>query len=122
MPQFHPGVHFEPIRHDLADLADRTRQLIEEAGIDPSRLERMATAAMEQAVEVLSALSQVDSAAWALARAAEASTTSIAAPETEVGWEALKLPPTFKMTAPFMEHHKRRVIEAMPHHFAALLR
>jgi hypothetical protein len=26
-----PGVHYEPVRHDLSDLAVRTRELIKEA-------------------------------------------------------------------------------------------
>jgi hypothetical protein len=59
MHHFTPGVHYESVRYDLSDVAERTRQLIEEGKRDSSRLEAMAAAAMERAVQVLHFLAQV---------------------------------------------------------------
>ncbi|KAJ9530355.1 hypothetical protein QJQ45_000726 [Haematococcus lacustris] len=55
-----PGVHYEPIRHDLHDLASRTRTLILEAKRNSSRLQHMAAAARDLVAGHMNGLSQLD--------------------------------------------------------------
>jgi hypothetical protein len=106
---FTPGVHYEAVRYDLSDVAERTRLLIKEAQRDPSRLERMAAAAMERGVEVFHFLAQADCMAWAMMRAKEASPWEVQPPDaagdsgngTEKGWHVLKMPHGRRLDNPY---------------------
>jgi hypothetical protein len=92
MHHFTPGVHYESVRYDLSDLPSRTYQLIQEAKSDPSRLERMGAAALEQALRYMSQESLIESVAWVLGRIKEANPWEVRHPDEEQGWVLHRFP------------------------------
>ncbi|GFH25403.1 uncharacterized protein HaLaN_23355 [Haematococcus lacustris] len=61
-----PGVHYEPVAYDLKDLPQRSWQLLAEIESGSQRLQRMAEAARDMAVDSFHALAQLDTLAWSL--------------------------------------------------------
>jgi hypothetical protein len=67
--RFESGVHFEPVRYDLADLLPRGQQLIENfksGGWNSTEMQRMAAAAGSKAQEVFNILGQLDALTYAV--------------------------------------------------------
>jgi hypothetical protein len=87
---FKSGVHYELVRYDLSDFATRTRELIEEAKNDPSRLEIMAADALKIAWDRFNILSMLDILAWSMMRAKETANWEVRAPAEEEGWQHYK--------------------------------
>jgi hypothetical protein len=72
-----PNVHYIPVRHDLCDIVEVTRRVIEEGQRNSTRLRAMAVAARDMAVESFNALAQLDSFIWGFLKAQKACTWKV---------------------------------------------
>jgi hypothetical protein len=86
MHHFTSGVHYELVQYDLSDLATRTKALLEEAQANPQRLERMAAAAMEVAINRFHKGAILNTLAWSMMRAKKACNWEVKPPHEEAGW------------------------------------
>ncbi|KAJ9530077.1 hypothetical protein QJQ45_023356 [Haematococcus lacustris] len=95
-PYLKPGIHYEPVQHDLRDFVGRTQDLVREAERDSHRLQRMAEAARDLVATQANGIAQLDTFMASVLAVKRICAWEVQAPSSSKGgshkWEVLQLP------------------------------
>ncbi|GFH31141.1 uncharacterized protein HaLaN_30123, partial [Haematococcus lacustris] len=95
-PYLKPGIHYEPVQHDLRDFVSRTHDLVREAERDSHRLQRMAEAARDLVATQANGIAQLDTFMASVLAVKRICAWEVQAPSSSKGgshkWEVLQLP------------------------------
>ncbi|KAL6748171.1 hypothetical protein V8C86DRAFT_2885693 [Haematococcus lacustris] len=118
-----PGIHYEPVSYDLADLPARSRHLIEEAHSGSTRLHQMARAARDVAIDSFHALAQLDTLAVSLLRIQAASPWQVTNPYQGsrrtllTRWHKVYISRNHSWTSPMLAHAKDDIADYLHRNF-----